>query len=302
MTVAFPNAGPVTLKTNLADYPVTHALRSGEVKSDLVTFDFAGPKLAYEGFKPMVREGTFDAGELAIVTFLQAKAYGKPLVLLPAVVMGRFQHQCIGYNTTRGKLSPDNIAGRRFGIRSYTQTTGVWIRGVLQHEHGVNPETVTWVCWDDAHLAEYSDPPHVERVASGAKKIDRMLLDGDLDGAIVGELPDDLRVRPLFPDPLAAARDWARKYATVPINHLFVVNAALSKTRPDVVKEIYRVLLASKKAAPPHPSGIDFHPFGMAALRKPLELIIQYAFEQKIIPRRFAVDELLDDTTGALEA
>jgi 4,5-dihydroxyphthalate decarboxylase len=172
---------------------------------------------------------------------------------------------------------------------------------VLQHEHGIDPEKVTWVCWDDAHLAEYRDPPHVERVPPGAKKIDRMLLDGDIDGAIVGELPDDPRVRPLFSDPQAAARDWARKHGTVPINHLFVVNAALSKTRPDVVREIYRVLLESKTKAAPHPSGIDFHPFGLTALRKPLELITQYAFEQKIIPRQFAVDELFDETTGMLE-
>jgi 4,5-dihydroxyphthalate decarboxylase len=301
MTVAFPNAGPVKLKTNLADYPVTRALRSGAIKSDLVSFDFAGPKLAYEGFKPMVREAAFDAGELAIVTFLQAKAYGKPLVLLPAVVMGRFQHQCIGYNTRNGTLKPDAIAGRRFGVRSYTQTTGVWLRGVLQHEHGIDPAKVRWTSFEDSHLAEYRDPPHVER-ASGAKKIDQMLLDGDLDGAILGALPDDPRVKPLFPDPQAAARQWAKKHGTVPINHLFAVNAALSKTRPDVVTEIYRVLKASKANAPADPSGIDFHPFGVTALRKPLELVMQYALEQKIIPRRFAVDELFDETTGTLDA
>jgi 4,5-dihydroxyphthalate decarboxylase len=300
MTVAFPNAGPVTLKTNLADYPVTHALRTGEVKSDLVRFDFAGPKVAYEGFKPMVREGTFDAGELAIVTFLQAKQYGKPLVLLPAVVMGRFQHQCIGYNAKNGTLAPDAIAGRRFGVRSYTQTTGVWLRGVLQHEYGVDPTSVRWISFEDSHLAEFKDPPHVERAPAG-RKIDQMLLDGELDGAILGALPDDPRVKPLFPDPQAAARAWAQKHGTVPINHLFVVNEGLSKTRPDVVKEIYRVLKDAKAKAPKDPSGIDFHPFGVSALRKPLELVMQYALEQKILSRRFAVDELFDETTRTLD-
>jgi len=301
MTVAFPNAGPVKLRTNLAEYPVTRALRSGAIESDLVSFDFIGPKQAYQGFKPMVRERAFDAGELAIVTYLQAKTYGKPLVLLPAVVMGRHQHQCIGYNTARGEIKPETIAGRRFGVRSYTQTTGAWIRGFLQHEYGVDPAKVTWVCWEGAHLAEYRDPPHVERVPEGAKKIEEMLLDGDIDGAIVGELPKDARVKPLFPDPVATAEAWARKHGTVPINHLFAVDETLSKTRPDVVKEIYRVLKEAKRAAPPHPSGIDFHPFGASRLRKPLELIIQYAHEQKIIPRRFAVDELFDETTGTLD-
>ena len=90
--MSYPKSGPVTLKTNLADYAMTKALKSGAVTSDIVRFDFCGPKVANQGFKPMVRERAFDAGELAIGTFLQAKVYGKPVTLLPAVVMGRFQH------------------------------------------------------------------------------------------------------------------------------------------------------------------------------------------------------------------
>ncbi len=162
MTV-FPDSGPVTLVTNLQDYPNTRALKSGALTSDVVSFEFAGPKAAFEGFKPMVREGRFDAGELAIITFLQAKAYGKPLVLLPAVVMGRFQHQCAMVNAKLGALHPKDIEGRRIGIRSYTQTTGAWVRGILQHEYGVDLSRVTWVCQESAHLAEFADPPGVER-------------------------------------------------------------------------------------------------------------------------------------------
>src|ERR687884_231618 len=119
---AFPASGPVTLRAHLAEYPVTHALRAGEVRSDLVNLDFCGPKQAYEGFKPMVGEGAFDASELAIVTFLQARAYGKPLVALPAFVLGRFQHGLIGYNAEKGELSPKDIEGRRGGVRAYPQT------------------------------------------------------------------------------------------------------------------------------------------------------------------------------------
>src|SRR5262249_33129441 len=155
----------------------------------------------------------------------------------------------------------------RFGIRSYTQTTGAWMRGVLHHECGVDPGKVTWVCWDDAHLAEYRDPPHVERVPPGSKKLDQALLDGDIDGAIA-DLPNDPRVRPLSPARPGAARAGAKKPAPVPITPLLVVSEELSKTRPDVVRETYRVLLQAKKAAAPHPSGIDFHLFGVSALRK----------------------------------
>ncbi len=299
----FPSAGPVTLRTNLADYPATRALKAGKVHSDLVRFDFAGPKQAHEGFKAMVRERRFEAGELAIVTFLQAKAYGKPLVLLPAVVMGRFQHQCILTATTRGAIKPKDLEGRRVGIRSYTQTTGVWVRGILQHEYGVDLSRVTWVCNDDGHLAEYREPPGIERTPPGAKKVEAMLLDGELDAAILGnDMPGEPRVRHLIENPREAALAWARKHGTVPINHLFAVDAALAERRPDVVREIFALLLASKRAAPPAPDGLDFLPFGVEAMRKALALAIQYAFEQQVIPRRFKVDELFDDTTRALGA
>src|SRR5258708_34668161 len=129
----YQKSGPVTLRTNLADYAVTKALKAGAIASDLVTFDFCGPKVAFQGFKPMVRERAFDASELAIATFLQAKVYGKPVVLLPAVVMGRFQHNHALRCVARGPLPPGEIAGRRCGNRSYTQTTGLWVRGILQH-------------------------------------------------------------------------------------------------------------------------------------------------------------------------
>jgi 4,5-dihydroxyphthalate decarboxylase len=302
MNVSFPSTGPVTLRTNLAEYPGTRALRSGAVPSDLVHFDFAGPKAAHEGFKPMVREGAYDAGELAIVTYLQAKAFGKPWVLLPAVVMGRFQHQCVLVNVARGVRGPKEIEGRRVGIRSYSQTTGVWMRGVLRHEYGVDLSRVTWMVNDDAHVAEYRDPSGVVRLPPGAKKIDQLLLDGELDAAILGaDMPGEPRVRHLIDNPREAALAWAKKHGTVPINHLFAVRAELAQQRPDVVREIYVLLKASKAAAEPPKDGIAFLLFGVAALRKPLELIIQYAHEQKLIPRRFTVDELFDETTRALD-
>jgi 4,5-dihydroxyphthalate decarboxylase len=298
---SYPKSGPVTLRANLADYAMTRALKSGAVTSDLVTFDFCGPKVANQGFKPMVRERKFDAGELAIGTFLEARTYGKPVTLLPAVVMGRFQHQCALRSTARGPLAPDAIEGKRIGIRSYTQTTGIWVRGIFQHEYGVDLNKVTWVCNDDGHLAEFKDPPNVERTPPDAKKVDQMLLDGEIDGAILGaELPDEPRVAHLIPDPREAALAWHRKYGTIPVNHLMCVDKDLADARPDVVAEIFRMLKESKAAMPPSSDGIDFHPFGVEALRKPLELVMQYSVEQKIIPRAFAVDELFDEAARGL--
>jgi len=178
MTTTFPSTGKVRLRTNLADYPVVRALKEGRVRSDVVEFNFCGPRIANQGFKPMIREGAYDAGELAIGSFLQAKAYNRPLVLLPAVVMARFQHHTIVYNASKGELRPKDLEGRRVAVRTYSQTTGIWVRGILQHEHGVDLERLRWVCTDDAHLAEYRDPAIVERPGPVGKPLDQMLIDG----------------------------------------------------------------------------------------------------------------------------
>ncbi|HEX6002139.1 MAG TPA: phosphate ABC transporter substrate-binding protein [Hyphomicrobiaceae bacterium] len=300
MTTTFPATGKVRLRTNLADYPVTRALKAGEIKSDLVEFDFCGPKIANQGFKPMIREGAFDAGELAICSFLQAKVYGKPLVMLPAVVMARFQHHTILYNASKGELAPKDLEGRRVVVRSYTQTTGVWVRGILQHEYGVDLDRLKWMCTDDAHLAEYVDPPAlVERPGPGAKPLDQMLIDGDVDAGIPRNdlTKDHPHIRYLFPNPNEQAKAWVSKYGTVPVNHYFCVAKALAEARPDVVAEIYRMLQASKALAPPNPDGIDFFPYGLEANRKPLGLITQYAVEQQLIPRAYAVEELFEGAT-----
>ncbi len=109
-------------------------------------------------------------------------------------------------------------------------------------------------------------------------------------------------MRHLIANPYDAAAAWCRKHGTTPVNHLFVVHSELSRRRPDVVREIYRLLKESKHAAGPPKDGIDFLPFGVEANRKALELMVQYAFEQKLIPRKYEVDELFDDTTRALGA
>lgn len=290
---------PLTLKTNLADYAVTKALKEGKVASDLVELRFTGPKTAHDGFKPMVRQDAYDCGELAIVTYLQAKAYGKPYVLLPVPVVGRFQHHCIGYNKAHGPLGPKDIEGKKVGVRTYAQTTGLWVRGILQHEYGVDLDKVTWMTLDESHLAEYQDPANCQRLPAGSSLAD-MMLGGELAAAILGnDMPKDPRVEFLIPDPHAAARAWYEREHVVPINHLFVVHEDLAKKRPDVVRELFRLLVESRKAAPAS-ALVDMPPIGLEANRKGLELAIQWSYEQKIIPRKFSVDELFDDVTAQL--
>ncbi|MCC6777963.1 MAG: hypothetical protein IT537_15225 [Hyphomicrobiales bacterium] len=293
----------MTLHTMLGSYPNTKALKSGELASDLINFDFAEVKVANQLFKKVVRDAAFDCAELAIVTYLQALAYGKPYVLLPAVVVGRGQHHTIAYRADRGPLAPADLVGKRVGVRAYTVTTSTWVRGILAHDYGVDHRKVKWITFEDPHVAEYRDPDFVERAPAG-KELAQMLLDGELDAAVVGDKLPDPRLTYLFPDPEAVAERWARAHGGVPINHLVVVRKEISRTRPDVVAEVLRLLAASKRAAGSPLDGTPLDPlrFGVEACRPTFQIIIDFAFEQGLIPRKFAVDELFDDTTRGLTA
>jgi 4,5-dihydroxyphthalate decarboxylase len=290
----------ITLPALLGDYPVTAALRRGELRSPSVAFDFAQVKTASAAFKRVVRDLEFDVAELAIVTFLVARAHGKPLVLLPAVLVGRFQHPYVVYDAERGPLAPGDLAGRRVGMRSYSVTTATWVRGILAEDYGLDLDRVRWVAFEEPHVAEFRDPPNLERAPAG-KDLVSMLLAGELDAAIVGEIPTDPRLAPLIPDPAAAAQAWQAKHGALQINHMVVVKESLSRANPRAVREIYRLLAASKTAAGSPPRGeLDTTPFGLAANRRNLEVAIDYVYRQRLIPRRFAVDELFDDVTRAL--
>ena len=296
-----PASGPVTLTTNLADYPITKALKSGAVPSDLVSFDFAGTKIANQGFKPMVREGKFDAGELAIVTFLQAIAWGKPLVLLPAVMMGRFQHNCISYDCTKGDMTPKQLEGKRVGVRAYSQTTGVWVRSILAHEYGVDISKVRWATYEEPHVSEYKDPAFLEKFDPKGKSMEELMFEGEFDAVILGgEIPNEPRAKTLIPDARQAALDWNARTGAVSVNHFFVVSGEVAK-RPELVEEIWRMLKETKKAMPAPADGVDVHPFGWDENRRNLELIIQFAYEQQMLPRMMSVDELITDATRNLK-
>ncbi|MGH8663399.1 MAG: hypothetical protein ACREUX_03945 [Burkholderiales bacterium] len=292
---------PTRLRTLLGDYPGTLALKRGELTSPIVALDFADVKAPHTAFKRVVRDIEFDLAELALVTYIMAKAHGKPLVLLPAVLFSRCQHPYLVYNADRGELRARDLAGRRVGIRAYSVTTVTWLRGVLTHDHGVDIDRVRWVSFEEPHVAEYRDPPTVDR-APQDKDVMTMLLAGELDAAILASVPTDPRLKPVIPDPIAAGVDWQKRNRALQLNHLVVAKASLSESNPQAVREAFRLLSQSKKAAAaPAPGEIDPIPFGVEAMRRSLDIALDYCHEQGLIARRLEVDELFDDVTRALE-
>jgi 4,5-dihydroxyphthalate decarboxylase len=174
------------------------------------------------------------------------------------------------------------------------------VRGFLAEDYGVDVNAIRWVTFEAPHVAEYKDPGIVERAPEG-KVLKQMLLDGEIDAAILGDVAEDGPIKHLIPDPEAAARAWARGHGGIPINHLMVVRQEIARERPELVREVYRCLRESRAAATAIPTGED-DPlrFGVAAVRRSLETIVEYAFRQNLITRRPSVDALFEEARRVL--
>ena len=277
------------LRTLLGDHPRTAALKNGSIKSDLVEFDFVDYSPTNKGFKPMVREGAFDVSEMAIVTYLMAKGFGKPMVLLPNVVLARFQHAYALYHARTGHMTPRDLNGKRVGIRSFTTTTGAWLRGILAEDHGVDLDSIDWVTFEDAHVAEFKD---ATKRAPAGKQIIQMLIDGELD-AVLGEKSEHPDLKLFFPDRSKEEFSWFVRNGVLPINHMVVVSQDLCERHPEAVVEVHRML---KEAAVVSSSPM----LDRQRIDRALYLIIGYCAQQGLIPRAYDVEELFDDVTRPL--
>ena len=288
------DAGTTVLRAAVGTYPHTAALRSGQVSSSRLRLDFASVSPISRAFAPMVRDARFDVSEMAIATFLQAKAYGKPLVLVPVTLAALFQESALLCRADSAITGPADLAGRRVGVRAYSQTTGMWLRGILADDHGVPPDAVRWVTFEDAHVAEYRDPPWAIRAPAGADML-AMLRAGDLDAVIVGnDVPDDPGLRTVFPDPAAAGEAFRRCHGFVPVNHLLTVRRDLAESRPDLVDELVRMFRDAAAAAP----GGNALPMGRAAVQPAVDLALRYSAAQGLLPRMLGPAEVWTGLPG----
>ena len=266
------------MKALLGDYPVTKYFKE---RSSL---EFADVKVPNTAFKRVVRDLEFDVSELALMTFLLARAHGKPYRLLPAVITARFQHSTLAYNPERGALSPDKLAGKKVGMRSYSVTTATWVRGILADDYGVDLGKVNWITFEDPHVAEFRDPPNATRMPAGKDPM-QMLLAGEIDAAILAEPPKDGPLKTLIPDPAAAAAAWKAKNRAIQINHMVAVKDTVSSAQ---AQGIFALLQKSREAA----GNPEMNPIGLEENRRNLEVAIECTYRQRMIPRRFTVEEL----------
>jgi len=299
------------LKTLTRTQGNNEALKDGTVKPRAFDFEFEEVPVLVDGFRRMVRGLEFDVAELAMTTYICARAHGKRFTALPIFLVRAFHHGAILYNTQSGVRTPKDLEGRRVGVhRGYTVTTGVWARGILQQEHGVELSKITWMLSGDEHVAEYQPPPNVVPIGKG-QKMAEMLASGELAAAIGVEV-DSPDVKPLIPNALAAGLAALRQRGHYPINHLIVVKDEVLDRHPHLAADIFaafaeakRLYLERLKAGQiAQPSAVDkLHlkvmeitgdplPYGIAPNRQVIEELIQHLVTQRIIDRPVAVESL----------
>ena len=309
------------LKTVTRTQGNNRALKDGTVKPRTFQFDFLEVDPLIDAFRRMVRQLEFDITEMAITTYLCARAHGKRMTALPIFIVRAFHHGAILYNTKAGIQKPKDLEGRRVGVnRGYTVTTGVWARGVLQQEHSVDLGKITWVLSGDEHVAEYRPPSNVVPIEKGKKMAD-MLASGELAAAIGIEV-DHPDVKPLIPNALEAGLTALRNRGHYPINHTVVVKDDLLTAHPDLAPEVFNAFAEAKRLYVQRlksgkiekPTAVDeVHrrvmeitgdplPYGIAPNRKVLEELIQHALAQGIITRPVTVEELFARITHSLTA
>lgn len=271
------------LRTALGKSPLVRALKDGAVSSDRVGFEFVEIDPITRAFRRQTRGMEFDLCEIALTTHAQARAYGKPITALPVVLLRGLHHGALMCRADSPLRGPADLVGKRIGVRAWSQTTGVWVRGVLHDEYGIAPDSMTWITEEDAHVQEFTDPPYVKRMAQG-QDLRSLLLSGGVDAVIAVAGLDPAEVRTVIPAADAVAREWSRRTGVFPINHVVVVKDALLAAHPWLADELMRLFVAAKGDAPV--------PYGVEANRAAIELLMRYATRQGLIPRPYRVEEL----------
>ncbi len=310
----------LTLKTVTRTQGDNEALKSGAVKPRGFEFDFVEVEPLIDAFRRMVREREFDVSEMAMTTYITARAHGKRITGLPIFLMRAFHHGAIKRNVRSGIENPKDLEGRRVGVnRGYTVTTGLWARSILAHQYGVDLSRITWVLSGDEHVAEYRPPANVVPIEKG-KKMAEMLASGELAAAIGVDI-DHPDVKPLIARPQEAGYDALRATGHYPINHLMVVKDELLEEHPHLAAGLFDAFAEAKRqyverlkaGRIPNPTAVDeMHkrvmeitggdplPYGIEPNRRMLEELIQSALEQGILTHPVTAEDLFPKSTRAL--
>jgi 4,5-dihydroxyphthalate decarboxylase len=303
------------LKTALGPYGHTQILKDGRVKPAGFTLDFIEISPMNAGFRKMVRSLEYDVCEVAITTYLVAKEFHKGFTALPIPINHMFHFGDVQVGADTGITGPGGLAGKRVGVRAYTVTTGVWVRGILTNEFGVDPASITWVTDDEEHVLEYQPPRNV--IASRGATLVDLFQKGEIDAAFSGRAglgrtgaTATREFRPLFPDADRLDAEWYARTGIYPIHGVLCVRDDVLAECPGLPRALYAAFVEAKALflselagagiksaederwiAMQHIVG-DPLPFGLETNRRTIETMIEYALAQNLIAQRRTPEEL----------
>lgn len=349
-----------TLALKIAIGPHGHAaaLKDGAVAPGGIRLEHVEVTPLIAAFRRMVRQTEFDVCEMSPTTYLTARAFNKPFTAIPVLLGRMFHTNALVFNERSGIQAAKDFEGKRVGVRAYTVATGVWVRGLLQDEYGLDLRRVTWVTDDEEHVTEFVAPANVIKAPPGRSLVE-MLLNGELDAAFTGNagvgrsgaptagweagagstprVEDSPDIKPLLPDVGALEVERFRRTGVYPIHGVVVVKDAVLSAHPWVAVELFKAFKEAKRRylaelkAPPSDSrltrptgegagsytsalasrdqlmrrqqivGEDPLPYGIEPNRSSLETMLQYAYDQKLTPQRYRIEEVFAQNTLELE-
>ena len=286
----------------LDDHEYLRALRADPAQIDGVELKFADIRPIHKAFRPMMRGEGIDIGEMAIATYVQARAAGRPVWMLPIAANGRFQHDQIRYAPmVSGEFDVRGLAGRRVGVRAYSQTTGVWIRAFLREQFGFDHRWIEWIVLEGPHEDSFETPSYVREIAPD-RSLSELLLAGEVD-VVIGKVPNDPRFSPLLTDAGFRARQWYQMREFVPVNHVMTVSAPFLEESPEqlaAVCDVFAAAVANRelpaKATDPAwawRDDLDLVPRGWGALAPAVRYIADALVAQDLIPSGLNDDDLI---------
>ncbi|HYH93434.1 MAG TPA: PhnD/SsuA/transferrin family substrate-binding protein [Candidatus Saccharimonadales bacterium] len=316
-------ADPLPLTMAVGDYDINRALIDGTVRpqgTDPRVFVYPSPERHWR----MARDLEFDVCEFSLGTYLMLHDRGDfPAIAVPAFPHRRFRHGYIYVHADAGIAGPRDLEGRRVGIRTWQTTAGIWARGMLADDHGVDLSSIDWVAQDPEDIPLAAADRFRMRRAPDGDTVTAMLERGDLDALIYPETPaaivrGDPRVARLFPDPKAMELDYVARTGLFPIMHTVIIRTALTDAQPwlarnvlaafersralgfDAMRDPRRVSLAWFAEALEEQRralGDDPWRYELAANRHALETLIRWSHEQGLIARPMASETLFAPTT-----